>query len=288
MDPVTLMALLAPLIQGGVSAAGAGAAAGQNAEGRKILEAALARFRDIPLPQLEKMLAETVGSSAEGGVSADPQLAAAQRNVLAKIQQIEDKGGMTLEDQALLNRSMGAAARQESAGRAQIRNQMQARGVANSGADLAMQLQNQQGAAERANQSGLDVAAQAQRRAYDALLARGRMAGGMRDQDFGERSRAAQARDSLARFNAGAQERAQQYNLNLPQRGFENQMRLTGASAGMENSLAGMHANDARNTQNMFAGFGAAAAEGMRTPYDMKRQQESDEQWKKLLASRDE
>lgn len=232
---------------------------------RAILRRIIEQYENLPEPELEAIQAELLGPSQAGQVRGDPAMREAQLNVLNKLRGIEDAGGMTLEDRAAYNQTLGQAARQESAGRAQIRNQMQARGVANSGADLAMQLQNQQASAERANQAGLDMAGQAQKRYLQSILGRGQAAGQMRGQDFGEQMQAAQARDAFAKYNADAMNRANYYNkAERPNQMYKNSLsRLEGMTGGQTNQ-AKSYAADAQNTRNSWGSLGVAAREAVK------------------------
>lgn len=251
-------------IQAGAGALGELTGAQDKTAARNLLRRIMEGYQGIPEPELRAIEAELLGPSEAGQVRADPAMREAQLNVLNKLRGIEESGGMTLEDQATLNKVLGQTARQESAGRAQIANQMQARGVANSGADLAMQLQNQQASAERANQTGLDVAGQAQKRALQAMMSRGQMAGQMRGQDFGEQMSAAQARDMFSKINHESRSRAQYYNANIPQQQFNNKMTK---QSGVSTAMGGVvkdHQAAAKDAQQLAGGLGVAGYEAFK------------------------
>lgn len=241
---------------------------GEEAAARAEIEKARKKFGDIVLPELERAVAEQLGPSEAGKVFADPALKDAQMHALSKMQEMEQGGGFTLEDKAALNQIQNQLARKESAGRGAITENMAARGVGGGGAELAMQLSNQQGSAERANQAGMDIAGQAQRRYFDSILARGRMAGDMRGQDFSERSRAAEARDAMNRYNADARSRANYHNLGLGQQHFDNQMKRAAGQAGMSEALAGMHQKSGQRLANTFSAAGQAGAYGLKDYLD--------------------
>ncbi len=219
----------------------------QRGEAKAALERALGRFSKVPDPEF----APELGASEAGGVSADPELVAAQKAALAKMGLIESSGGLTLEDEAAQAKAMGQASRVAGANRAAITNQMAARGTGGSGAELAMQMSNSQAAGERANQAGMDSAANAQKRYFQSILARGQMAGNMRGQDFDERTKSATARDLRSQYNHG-------YGRNNAQQTFENRMRRTGAQAGMDSALSGMSNDSAGRTARHYAAMGVA------------------------------
>jgi hypothetical protein len=104
---------------------------------------------NIPLPDLQKIAAETLGPSAMESVSTDPRLESAQYAALDKLQGISDAGGYTLTDEANLNRILGKTNRAANAQNAAVREDMAARGVGGSGAEVAMQLANNQAQAQR-------------------------------------------------------------------------------------------------------------------------------------------
>lgn len=247
------------LIQAAISEIGAAQARGETEKARKLYEGLLAKIDAIPDPELREQAAVLLGKSEAGEVRADPEMVAAQRAALAKLQQISDEGGLLLEDKAALSEQLGQAARADARGRSAIESQMQARGQLGSGAELAMKLQGQQASAQRGYENARDTAAMAQKRAYEAIMGRGRLAGDVRGQDFGERMASARARDQIAAYNAAAQERANRYNAGLPQQQFQN--RLAKASAGLQgtNALAGLHQQGAQQAYNQSAGYGAAA-----------------------------
>lgn len=210
---------------------------------RRLLEELVSGYQDIDLPEFQNLISDA------GQVRADPELVNAQKSVLAKLANLEN-GGLNLTDRAALNDSLGAAARQETAGRNAILQGMRARGTAGSGNELAMMLSNQQAAAERGASTGLSVAAQAQRRALEALMQRGQMAGQMRSQGFAEQDRTAQARDNMKRYNQG-----------LMQQNFQNTMaRQGGISQGLGQRVQG-EMYDEDQARKLWGGLGQAGGE---------------------------
>lgn len=225
MDPLTIA-----LVGMGVSAVGTLIteliAGGKEAEARKVMNAAAQIFDEVELPQLERAVAEQVGPTALERITVDPAYKAAQMEALSKLGQISEEGGFTLADKAALNKTLGALSRRDAGARAAIAENMQARGTLGAGAELAQRLAAQQESSQMASERGMDIAAQAQQRALNAIMQRGQMAGQMRGQEYGEQERLAQARDAIARYNADALTGAQAYNLGLAQRQFENKRGL--------------------------------------------------------------
>lgn len=248
--------LLGLLFGGGASLAGAALDANQREEARKLLRQALAKYGLDDLAN-ETGRPELQGSSAYENIRTDPELVAAQRAALGKFSDVIDSGGLTLEDQAVLNKTLGRAARNEGASRAAIAEKMAARGTAGAGTELAMNLQNQQAAAERANETGMSTAAMAQRRVYDAIMGKGQLAGNLRTQDHSEQARLAAARDAISQYNAQAKERAKNQK-------FNNRYQLAGAQAGQYGQLADAAYRQGQATRGDLAKVGAYGAEAVR------------------------
>lgn len=225
-------------------------AAGYTAEELRMLREALAQYDSVGLPDSSP---ELLGPSAYSGIQADPATREAQMQALEELANVYRNGGMNLTDRANLAGIQSKTAQAERSARAGIADSMAARGISGGGSELAMNLAAQQGAAQRASTGGLEVAADAQKRALDAMLARGKMGGDIRGQDFSEKARAADAADSIARYNAASRTGAKQ-------QGFNNSLTLAGAKAGAQHPLAGFYDNQAQDTRAEYAGYGAAAA----------------------------
>lgn len=261
MDPATMMAagtgaqLLLSLI-------GEAQAAGDNEEALRLMKQLMAEYDSLDVPELANVEAQQMGPSALGGVQTDPALRAAQLESLDELQRVSRSGGLTLEDQANLADIRTRTGIQEKGGRERIREDMAMRGTGGSGAELAMMLQNQQGAANRASREGLETAGMAQKRALDAMLSRGRLAGDVRGQDYGEKARAAEAADAIARYNAQSREKAGYYNAGLPAQQYQMEMAKLNAKRGATGDVADMYGQQADRTRQLWSGFGAAANQG--------------------------
>jgi hypothetical protein len=154
--------------------------------------------------QYEAMLAAWQALNPEAGQSAaaslDPATRNAQMDALGHLQNVYQQGGMTLQDRVAQEQAMQASAMQERAQRGAIEQQMAARGQGGGGAELAAKLMGAQTGAVASHMAGASSAAAAQQRALQAMLASGEAAGGIRSGDLA----ASNARDAMARFNAGA------------------------------------------------------------------------------------
>lgn len=162
--------------------------------------------------EAEKVQAFLSPDSAMSNISTDPRLREAQLKALSQLQEVGDNGGMTLRDQANLSKVQGQVAAADRGRREAIMQNMAARGASGGGLELLAQMQNAQASTDREAQSGLDIAAQAQERALQAMMNSGQLGGSIRSQDFGEKSQVAQAQDAINKFNAGVRNQSTQYN----------------------------------------------------------------------------
>ena len=258
------MSFWGALVQGGMQLAAEGAAQREREKQLELLRELMEEYRNVPLPELDPVTAEELGPSAFDELRGDPTLRAAQLDALGRLQDISRGGGLTLEDDAALAKVLGQAARQDRNQRARLSEDFAARGQLGSGAQLAMALQGQQATAQRGREEAMDRAAMAQRRSLDAILQGGRLAGEVRGQDYGEKARAAEARDEIARRNAASREKARYYNAGLAQQQFGNRMSRLGGMQGPGNNLASFYGQGAADARAAGAGYGRAAYEGGR------------------------
>lgn len=174
---------------------------GKRDEAMAVIKAAQDRYGSLDPAAIERAAQDVLPPSELAKIKTDPALRQAQMNALSKMREIEDSGGFLLEDRAVLNQAQNETARLERANRQGILDGMAQRGVGGSGAELAASLASAQGAANRNSQAGLERAAAAQRRYFDAIRARGDMAGNLRRQDYDEQSNVARAQDRINEFN---------------------------------------------------------------------------------------
>lgn len=207
----------------------------------------------LEAPELVGLLqAEQLAPSALEGVSTDPRLRAAQ---LSALQSLQERGaaGFTPEDQALLAKAQQQAEGQAAAQAAAVGREMAERGLTSSGQELALRAQAGQSAASRQAQAALDIAAQSAAAKRQALAQAGGLGAQIEQTQFGQEAQKASAKDAIAQMNArmkqdvaaanlasrqriaeagtGTRNLQQQYNKQLQQQQFENQMKLAGGKA---------------------------------------------------------
>jgi hypothetical protein len=246
------------LIQAAVSIVGELLANGERGKAEALLSNMRAQFANIPLPNLEEIEAQQLGPSALEGIRADPTIEGEQYEALGQIDDIS-QNGLASADRAALNRLANMTARRQSAGMANVKQDMAQRGLAGSGMQYGAQMQNVQDSNQRLSEEGQNVAGDAAQRRMNAILAKGDLSGRMRGQQYSEKANAAKARDDIMKYNASMRDSTNRYNQGQRQTRFQNQMQKTGAIANPTNALAGFKVQQANDTRNAMAGYGAAA-----------------------------
>jgi hypothetical protein len=153
--------------------------------------------------------------SAFEQIMTDPGLRDAQMAALGGLQDVFESGGLDARSQARLNDIAKAEMIQQRGARDAIMSSAAQRGVAGSGLEFLNQMKNQQESANRQSARGLQVAADAEQRALDALMSSGNLAGSIRGQEFGEQARIAEAKDAIDRFNVANRNQTGMYNTGV-------------------------------------------------------------------------
>lgn len=238
--------------------------------------------------QAQTQQALQMAPSAMGQIQTDPRLVNAQMSALNHLSQTGELGMSPGQKAALLDAQNNAAA-QAQAKNKQILDQFARTGMGGSGAQLAAQLQNSQGAAQMLANNSNQIAQQAQQNALQAISQSGALGGQIRSQGFGEQADVAKARDYINQFNTqNAQNvqnsnvanqnaaalrnlnqqqstanqntqmhnQQQQYNKQLQQQQFNNQMALAAGRAGQYQGIAQTNQQNAGRTADMYAGIG--------------------------------
>lgn len=224
-----LTPLLTELAKYGVGSAGtAGANAAVQAAYQAIIKNLQDRFNDydnLQAPTYNNITAQQLGPSALSGITPDAQARIDEQAAIAQLDDIAKSGGLTLVDRQALNRLEQQLSRGNSARNAGLANQYAARGQLGSGAQLAMSLANQQSAAQNANDRGEGIAAQAQQRAMQAILNKGSQSRAMSNDDYARKKAAAEAADSIAKYNASMRTDANKYNNTLAGQSYDDQLK---------------------------------------------------------------
>lgn len=161
-------------------------------------------------PELEKEI--NLPPSEVAKIKEDQSLRDTQMNALQLLKQ-RASGGLGPEDRAALNEARNQMGTEEEAKKQQIIQNLQQRGQAGGGAEIAAQLANQQGGANRASAEGDRISSLASQRALEAIGASGQLGGQIRAQDFGVNQTKATAEDEMNRFNTQNQIARQERNV---------------------------------------------------------------------------
>lgn len=268
----------------------------------------LERYKQAGIMDPELEQAFTQGDTELKNISVDPRLKESQMNALSSLEEIGNSGGMTLSDFSNLNKVQNDIDSEERGAREAILSNTRQRGQSGSGLELVAQLMNQQSAADRSSEAGLDTAARARGRALEAIMSAGELSGNMRGQEFDEQARVNAAQDVINAFNTKNRQAvsgsnvdrintAKQYNLdnkqrvmdnntelsnkeqinnkNLLQQQFDNNMSKATAMASARSGQATAHNNAADRTGAMWTGIGQGIGQ-LGTAY--QQSQRADEQ----------
>lgn len=261
-------------------------------------------------PEMEQAFQQT--GNAYDDIQLTPQYKEASLDALNSLRGIADSGGQTLTDKANIQRLLSEVGQADRGRREAIMSRLGARGQLGSGLELSGQLQNAQDASTQANQNALTIAGQQQDRALEAIRQGGLMGQQMNQQEFGQQSQIAQARNAINQFNTNAQQQVanrnvnrnnsaqeynltnkqrisdsntdlhnkeQQYNKELLQKQFDNQMKKATGMANARQGLASNYSDNADRTAGMWAGIGDAASKAGTA---IGQNQNSDDMLKKM------
>lgn len=181
-----------------------------------------------------RMLAILNAVNPETGEVA-PEMRTSMAQAVDYLRNLYSEGGLDAQAKAALGEAQQENAAREQGARGAIVQNAAMRGL--SGADIAAQLANQQGAANRNSMAGTRAAGDARSRAIQALMGSANLAGNVRGQD-----------SALAQFNAS------------------QRLRKAGMQAGAYGEAAG--AADARGARSRFdygqiGGFAGAGLSGL-------------------------
>jgi hypothetical protein len=251
---------LADLAKYGIGEAGTlGANAAQQAAYQAVIKNLQDRFGDyskLSAPTANQ-LNHQLGPTALDTIQNDAQARADEQTAIAQLDQIAKSGGLTLSDRNALNQIEQALSRNAAARNASVANQFAARGQLGSGQQLQMQLANNQNATEQANQRGESIAADAQKRAMQAVLDKGSMARNLANDDYSRKKAAAEAADSINRYNSSMATNATQNSYEDQLRKLQGQGQLTGD---LNNAILGSGKSNANTIGG--SAYGAAGLVG--------------------------
>ena len=209
---------------------------------------ALQEIKNIPLPVLKELHPElykqvvslnpeleqavTLGPSASEGITLDPKMQKAQMDALSSLMDITQNDGRDARFQADAQRLQNDVNQNLQGNSKAIEQNMAMRGMSGGMSDLVSRNMNAQQGANRQAQMEMDLNAQAQDRALQALMQQGNLAGQMQNSDFNRQNTVANNKDAISRFNA------------------QNQQQVMSNNVGYKNNAQQMNAQNAQNTAN--------------------------------------
>lgn len=168
------------------------------------------QYYDNPL--LEEVYQQ--GNTEFDNVNVDPSVLYAQNKALDELINLSEAKGLNAIDQQALQEIVDAENRNLKGQQDAIMQDAMQRGVYGSGLELAQRLQAAQSSANRMNNQDMNVMAQAQQRALDALSNYGNLASNMRGQDYNEQAQRAAAQDAINQYNINNMVEANRNNVN--------------------------------------------------------------------------
>lgn len=177
-------------------------------------------------------------ASAMESVKADENALKAQQSALAGLGEIVESKGLTASDKLRLAEIENERAQADRGSREAILQNARQRGVAGSGMELANQMLSSQEGATRANNAALNVNAQAQQNALNALMNQANVGSTLANQSFNQAAQIAQAKDAINKYNTMNQQEVK--NLNVANRNAAQEYNLSNAQsvANQNTSLA--------------------------------------------------
>lgn len=228
---------------------------GQRAEAEAVRRRAMEQY-NIQLPDIDAIHAQEVKGNAFDEIQGDPRLREAQLGALSEVEDIAAAGGLRQQDKARIAEIRSASNQQERGAREALVQSANARGLGGSSSELQALLANQQGAAERASQQGMDVSAQAEMAALDAIEQQAQMSGAIRGQDYAQAADRAAAENSIQQFNAGQRQGADVFNAGQQHQRFADQLSLADRRAQAMGRQADSIEGRADQTQQTASGIG--------------------------------
>lgn len=233
-------------------------------------------------------------SNAYDSIKTDPASREAEMTALSQMQEVASDDGMTPQMRAKIAAANDQAASQTQGSRAAILDSMAQRGIPTSLMGTAMQEAAGAQDSRTANLTATAAAGDAEKNALTAMANSGTLSGNIHAQDYGEASQKAAAQNAIDQWNAqnqtnvnetnanrkqqavaydtgvaqetsdrntgGANARTQ-YNANLPETVFQNQLQKAGAEAGVSEKQADQSTAQGQQEAGLIGGILGGASQ---------------------------
>lgn len=220
----------------------------------------MGNYDNLKDPGYKQLTAPQLDQSNLNKVQYDPAAKAAQQQSMSSLQDIINRGGLSLQNMQALNQTQQNLNRNDSARNASIANSFAAKGQLGSGASLAMQLANAQNSAQNANQQGEAQNAQAQQQAMQALLQKGQIGRQMGNDTYSRDAQAAQANDAINKMNAQFGLTTGEYNNQVLGQGYQDQLNKFKGEQGVTNQLNDVILGQGKQNASTVSGITGAAS----------------------------
>ena len=192
-------------------------------------------------------------SNAYDNTQTDPATREAEMSALNQMQDVSDSGGMTGEMKAQLAAALNTANTNTQGERGSIMDSLAQRGVSNSLMGPAAQMAASGQDAQTANLAATQSAGQAEQNALTAMSQSGALAGNIHNQDYTEQANKAAAQNAINQWNAQNTTQNNQFNAQNQQASnlYNTQNAQTVGNANTENANARTQYN-AQLPQNVY------------------------------------
>lgn len=261
MNPILLQGV-ALAVQLGSAALGQWLSAADSEEEKRLRQEALKQYTAMAPPEAQEVIARTVADTSMGDVTRDEGQEAIRDEVQGRLLNRARGGGMDAQSQARYEQARLRSAQQTRAGRQAALARAGARGLGPEGALTDMLLAEQAGA-DSERMAGLQQAGDADAMALQSLTLSGNMAGERSRERWSQDAEVAQARDDMARFNAGMMADTDRFNAGQRNWQWEADFQRRGATAGAYGDMADYHRRQADTTRQMWGGIGQGVGYGI-------------------------
>jgi hypothetical protein len=258
MDPVTMM-LIGGGVQVGAGLIGSFLGGAQDEKALEYRKKALAEYMGISVPELEELHAKEQGDTELRGVQRDAGQDALMDESQARLSERARTGGWDAQARESYAQGEMDAATYERGQREALASRFQP----GDGAGAVLQAQAQQSGADRAAASGRGAAADAERRAMEAILQGGSFAMQRSGQQWDQDAQVASAQDRINEFNTATANNFTLANADERARHFDQRMRLADSKASAQEGMASHYEGKGQQARSTAGGLGQAAGYGL-------------------------
>ena len=250
---------------------------GGDAEAKKALE----QVQNVPLPILKQINPElykqvvsinpeletslSLGPSASEGIVLDPVQKKAQMDALNSLMEITSNNGRDARFEADAQKVRDSINANLKGNQDAITQNMAMRGTSGGVTELVQKQLNSQNAANLQSQQELELNAQAQERALQALMNQGSLAGQMQSNDFNQQLAKLDRQDAISKFNTENQQQTINNNVaiknNAQQLNAQNNQDIANKNTQTRNDAMNWNTNGLaqQNYNNQMTKAGAIA-----------------------------